>query len=407
MNETVSLVEVLYMLFKHRRVILVCTLVTFAVSALISLVLPKWYEARATVLPPESTSTQSDMAGLLRFAGYQPAFIPTVTSPSEIFSVILESRKVTDAVIDSLNLIERFGFKTRKKAISKLDKYTEVSVTTEGLVEIRYEDKDRDRSAEVANAFVDELDRFNRESRITSAKKVREFIEHRTEQVIGELEEAETELQRFKESTGAVAISEQTEASIETAAEIYGRIAELEVSIERFRQYATDRSPEIVDLKSQIRALERKLGEMGFMTVDTGAVEGSRLFPSFENAPEIEKRLAELMRDVEIKRSVFAVLSGQYEEARIQEMRDTPTVQVLDRASPPLARSRPRRKVIVAVSTAFAFLLSSFIVFSRQRLHGYDGIDGRRALSEISDMLRDDIRTIAGLLGSGRGKSRG
>jgi uncharacterized protein involved in exopolysaccharide biosynthesis len=406
MKDTVSLIDVVYMLFKHRRVILACTLLTFGVSALVSLVLPKWYEARATVLPPESTSAQADVSGLLRFAGYQPAFIPTVTSPSEIYTAILESRKVTDAVIDSLNLLEEFGYTTRKKTIARLEKYKSVTVTAEGLVEIRYEDKDRVRSADVANAFVDELDMFNRESRITSAKRVRRFIEHRIEQVTRELETAETELQRFKEDTGAVAISEQTRASIETAADIFGRIAELEVGIERLRQYATDRSPEMVDLKSQIRALERKLGEMGFMVGDNDAATGSRLFPSFESAPGLEKRLAELMRDVEIKRSVFAVLSGQYEEARIQEMRDTPTVQVLDRASPPLGRSRPRRKVIVAVSTAFAFMLSSFIIFSRQRMHGYGEIDSQRALSEISDMLRDDIRAGIRLLGSGRGKSR-
>jgi tyrosine-protein kinase Etk/Wzc len=394
MNDTVSLVDVVYILFKNRRIILTCTIVTIAVSALISLVLPKWYKARATILPPESATSQGDLAGLLMFAGYQPALIPSLTSPTDIYAAILESRKVTDAVIDSLNLVDEFGLRSRVKTIARLEKYTDISVTNEGLVEILYEDRDRERSAAVANALVDELDRFNRESRVTSAKRVRQFIEHRIEQVTRELETAETGLQKFKEKTGAIAISEQTRASIETAAEIYGRIAELEVGIERLRQFATDRSPEIVDLRSQIRALERKLGEMGFMERDANTESGSTLFPSFENAPEFEKRLAELMRDVEIKRSVFTVLSGQYEEARIQEMRDTPTLQVLDRASAPLSRSRPRRKAIVLVSTAFAFLLSSFVVFSRTRLHQPDGPRPESAVAGISEMVRSDFRSL-------------
>jgi len=197
---------------------------------------------------------------------------------------------------------------------------------------------------------------------------VREFIEDRIDQAEDELENAELELKEFKEGTGAVYVSEQAKASIETAAELYGRIVELEVSLERLRQFATDRSPEITDIKSQIRALEKNLAQMGYATGDSDQAAKSKLFPSFDNAPELEMRLSELMREVEIKRSVYKVLSEQYEEAKIQEMRDTPTLHVLDWAQPPLVRSKPKRKVVVAVSTAFAFILSSIAVIWRKKM---------------------------------------
>ena len=52
-------------------------------------------------------------------------------------------------------------------------------------------------------------------------------------------------------------------------------------------------------------------------------------------------------RDVKVQEQVFELLTAQLEESRIRETRDTPTVQVLDAAVPPLHKSRPKRSVIV------------------------------------------------------------
>jgi len=367
-EERIDLLEIGRVMLDGRRTIIACTVAAMLISAGVSLVLPKWYKARATILPPESSMAQTDVVGLMRYAGYQPALLPTVTSPSDIYAAVLQSSRVVNSVIDSLDLMTEYSSKSRVKILDRVISHLDVGVTKESLIRVDYEDKDRERSARVANAFVSELDRFNRETRVTSARRVREFIEDRIDQAEDELENAELELKEFKEGTGAVYVSEQAKASIETAAELYGRIVELEVSLERLRQFATDRSPEITDIKSQIRALEKNLAQMGYATGDSDQAAKSKLFPSFDNAPELEMRLSELMREVEIKRSVYKVLSEQYEEAKIQEMRDTPTLHVLDWAQPPLVRSKPKRKVVVAVSTAFAFILSSIAVIWRKKM---------------------------------------
>jgi hypothetical protein len=133
---------------------------------------------------------------------------------------------------------------------------------------------------------------------------------------------------------------------------------------------------------------------MGYMVPNEDKGSDSNLFPRFDDAPELEKRLAELLREVEIRRSVYAVLSEQYETARIQEMKNTPTLQVLDWAHPPLARSRPRRRAIAAVTGVFAFLLSSFIALSRDKKHLDAAVPPDRAAAEISAMLRGDLRAL-------------
>lgn len=402
MDDKVSLPGVVYVLFRYRRAIAAATALAVLVSAGISLVLPKWYKAKATILPPESVTSDTDIAGLMRSAGYRRARLLTLVSPSDVFSAILTSHRVTTAVIDSLDLMEVYGVGSMVDVIDIVADRRKVSVNPKGLIEVEYEDRDAGLAADVANAFVRLLDEFNRETQITSARRVRQFIENRIGEAITDLEVAEGRLQEFKEATGAVFISEQARVSIETAAEIYGRIAELEVDLERLGEFATDRSPEVVDIRSQIRALEHKLAEMGYMKSGDENTNDSSLFPKFSTAPELEKRLGELTREVEIKRSVYRVLSEQYEEAKIQEMRDTPTLQVLDWAHRPMVRSKPRRKTIVAVSGALALLLSSFVVFSRRTAGEEILPQGSSVPVEIGRMLRSDIRAIIRVLGSKR-----
>jgi tyrosine-protein kinase Etk/Wzc len=399
MDERLSLTGLIYKLARNRKVIIVSTLGAILISAAVSLLLPKWYRATASILPPESASGQADIGGMMRFAGYQPAFIPTITSPSEIYVAVLESNRIMDAVVDSFDLMTVYKAKNSEDARGYLRRHAKASVTADGIVRIACEDKSRTRAAQMANTFVRELDRFNRTSRSASVRNVRRFIETRLEQTVAELGSAEEELQRFKEQTGAVLISEQTRTSIETAAGIYGQIAGLEVNLERLGQFATEKSPEIIDIRTRIRAMERKLAEMGYM--ESASEEGmdSKLFPKFSNAPELERQLAELLREVEIKRTVYAVLSEQYEQARIQEMKNTPTIMVLDWAQEPITRWRPKRTRLVAVTAVCALLLSSLIVLARERINTDSGSPEREALSKISMMLSGDIRRLLSLFG--------
>jgi len=399
MEQRVNLVEVTRRLVVNRKVIALCTVATLLVSVVVSLLLPKWYRAVATTLPRDTTASQMNIAGMMRFAGYQPALLPTVTSPSDIDAAILKSVWVKNAVIDSLDLMTAYDSKNREAARKELSKRCKISITNSGLVVVRSEDRDRTRVAEIANAFVRELDRFNRYSRTTSARVVREFIEVRIEEIIGELDRAEDGLRKFKDETGLMLISEQTEASIQTAAEIYGMIAQLEVARERLTLFATERSPEIIDINRQIAALERKLGEMGYNDSAGDADSSTRLFPKFSSAPDLEQRLAVLMREVEIKRAVYVVLSEQYEEARVREMRDIPTVQVLDWAEPPEGPSRPKKKVIVAISTICAFLLSSLYVLAKARQQENAGKAVGSLSRDITAFIREDLRKLGELLG--------
>ncbi len=84
-------------------------------------------------------------------------------------------------------------------------------------------------------------------------------------------------------------------------------------------------------------------------------------------APALAVRYGRLLRDVEIQKTVYTFLTRQYEEAKIQERRDTPTVQVLDVGVPAEIAARPKKKVVVAAATGVALFFALIWCFVLER----------------------------------------
>ena len=92
------------------------------------------------------------------------------------------------------------------------------------------------------------------------------------------------------------------------------------------------------------------------------------IFPAFSRMPELETQLRQLMREVEIQNTLFTFLTQQYEEAKINEAKDTPTIQILDIAVKPNVKYKPFRALIVIGTGMFGLIFGCFISFVRERI---------------------------------------
>ncbi|MGD2215555.1 MAG: GNVR domain-containing protein [Gemmatimonadales bacterium] len=86
----------------------------------------------------------------------------------------------------------------------------------------------------------------------------------------------------------------------------------------------------------------------------------------FRGSPELTFEYERLQRRVTIKQDVFTTLRRSYEEARIQEVNDTPLITVIDRAVPPHDKSSPRRRLTVMIAFALGGVLGVFGAFGRE-----------------------------------------
>lgn len=82
----------------------------------------------------------------------------------------------------------------------------------------------------------------------------------------------------------------------------------------------------------------------------------------YEDSPELNMIFYQLDREAEAKKSVYLTLQQQLELARIEEVKQSPILHILDHASPPIGKSSPRRILFLVSSIIFGLIFSSIRV---------------------------------------------
>lgn len=354
-------------LFRWRRLLIVNTIVAAVLTLVVMrLFFPNWFTATTSIMPPEKDTGSFGFAtgmlpsGLSSLLGGSGLALPGLASPSDLYASILKSRTVSLAVIEKHGLKEVFGAKLEIEALAVLHGHTLVTVRPEGIISLSYEDTDPERAAAVANSFIDELNRVNQENLISRAGAMREFIEGRLNESVVDLTLAEEALETFQKEHNAVALDEQVKAAINAIADLRGQLVIAEIELGVMKKSLSPDNTQYKNQEFKIQQIRKQLERLK---------KGDEVFPDssilnipMSEAPELGLAYARLMRDLKIEETIFELLKQQYEQAKIQEMRDTPTVQVLDIARVPEMKSRPRRTIIAAMAGVMSFGLTLFFV---------------------------------------------
>lgn len=84
------------------------------------------------------------------------------------------------------------------------------------------------------------------------------------------------------------------------------------------------------------------------------------------NSPQLQLEQARLEREVLTQSQLYSLLVRQYEMARIEEKRDTPTFSVVDPPHPPARKYRPRTSLNVLIAFFAALGLQVALAYARQ-----------------------------------------
>jgi uncharacterized protein involved in exopolysaccharide biosynthesis len=347
------------------------------ITLIVSMLLPKAYESTTTLLPQLESKeggalsallTATAAGGMAQNLGIGLPGIPT--TPTDIFVAILKSRVMADDVITRFNLMDRYDEPTMQQARDELMDRVRVTISKEKVIKVVVEDHDPRVAAEMANFYVANLDRLNRTVNISKAGQNRAFIERRLGETQVNLVKAEEALRDFQTKNKAVAVEAQSKVMIEAAATIQGQITAQEVQLQVMSSYLSQENPELARVRSSIEELRKQLSVMESGKGGKGMLPGDRLHPAMITVPELALQYGRLFRELKVQETLYTLLTSQYEQAKITEARDTPTVQVLDPAIPADRHSRPRLLLnasLAAVSGFCVALLVAYVVTSRNR----------------------------------------
>ena len=362
--DEINLLEYFSVLSKRKRFIGALTGGVFVLSIIGSLLLPDRFAATASVMQgaQDNSMKVSMMAALPDGLGSAAGGLFGKSS-TDAWVGILESNSVRDGIIKRFGLREAYGKDTIEDTRKELGGNISVVNTKEDVVVITVEDEDPKKAAAMANAFVEELDRINRDAVMTSGKSTRLFVEKRLVETKGELTRIEDGIRAFQMANKALKLDDQSAAIIESFGDLRGRLAAKEVELQVLRSYATDSNPQVQTIRAEIGGLRRQL---------TDAQEGTLrdIFIPTNRIPDLSLQYARLLRDAKVQETLFELLTQQYELARIQEAKDSPTIQVLDLATVPEKKSGPKRGLMVVLATFSALTLSSVWAFVAEYLAG-------------------------------------
>lgn len=362
----VSVWAFLSLVFRQRRLIAVNFIIVCLATVGVTMLLPNWYRATTTLLPPEKETFNLNLQGTM-IAGF-PSLgggfaLPFTASPSDVLSAILKSRTVAEAVVKQNQLQERWKTKSLSDAIEKVQRRLAVSVEPQGVISLSFESRNPQEAAEVANSFIVELDQVNQKTSAGKARATRQFIEERLEQTRRDLAGAEDSLKAFQKLHKTVLLDEETKAAVKSAAELKAQITTDEIQLAVLKKTMGSDHPEVQKLTQKIEETRRQLAKIEF----GGARSDPKGYLSipFEKFPDVSLQLAQLMRDLAVQEKVLELLTQQDEQAKIQEKKDTPTVMVLDPAVPG-SKVRPRRSLLVVLVGGLSLVASIFYILAAE-----------------------------------------
>jgi uncharacterized protein involved in exopolysaccharide biosynthesis len=388
----------LALLWQERRFLFRRAAIGFVCCTILVFLIPVRYTSTTQLMPPDQVGQglATTLAALTKGSGSELGAIGSellgLRTSSDLFIGVLHSRTVEDAIINKFNLRKIYGLRRIEDARKRLSNETDISSDRKsGIITIKVMDHDKQLAAAMAGEYVEQLNQIVVTLNTSSAHKERVFLETRLGQVKENLEAAEKDFSKFASQNTALDVKEQGKALIGAAAELQGQLIAAQTQLEGLRQIYTNENVRVRSLEARIAEYKRQLQKLNgndetssasnSQDESQGGEQGQELYPSIRKLPILGVTWADLYRDTKVQEVVFETLTKQYEIAKVEEARETPSVKVLDIADVPEKKSFPPRTLFILLGTTLVLMGASAWILGRQRWQQIDTDDPRKVLA--------------------------
>lgn len=410
--------ERLWLLWRSRRFLWGVVWKTLLASIVVAFLVPAHYKSAVRFVPAENSSNSgsTSMMGLLNKAiggsdsstmgfGLDAAGLLGAKTPGAFYVEVLKSRTVQDRLIDRFDLRARYRKSTYVEARRKLAKFTEIEEDKKsGVITLTATDYEPKVAAQIANAYVEELNRLAVDLNTSSAHRERQFLEERLSTAREDLARASAGLSQFTSKNSMVDPQNEGRAVMDAAARLQGELIASETELKGLQEIYSNDNVRVRTLKARIAELQAQLrklvGHNGESIPQDSAVGGSAPYPSMHSLPRLGSRYADLYREAKIQEAVYAFVTQQFEMARIQEAKELPIVRVMDAGVASEKKSSPIRSLIVAGSVLGALVLACFWVTGKDRWEQAPADDPYRMLA--ADIAGEFKAALGKLRGKGQ-----
>ncbi len=416
--------KLLRLLWDSRRDLIRAAAVALVASTLIAFLIPKSYTSTAQLMPPD-TQSSSRLAMMAAMASKVGGGLGSVAgdllgmkSSGGLFIGVLRSQTAQDRIVQEFDLQRAYaliGKKSMTDTRTQLDENTSISEDRKsGIISIGVTDHNPKRAAAIANGYVDQLNSLVAELSTSAAHRERVFLEGRLALAKSDLDDASNQLAQFSSKNNTLDMQTEGKAMLDAAGTMAGQMIVAQSELEGLRQIYTDNNPRVRALNARVGELRKQLEKLGGVQplapaggasnpastkdaappsaqapgISSGKIDGLP-FPTIRNLPLLGAKYADYYRRAKIQETVFEMLTEQYELAKVDEAKETPSVKVLDPGRVPERKSFPPRLLIMFLGTFLVFSMSVVWVLGAEQWRAGNPNDPRKILAkEVVETLK-------------------
>ncbi len=282
---------------------------------------------------------------------------------------VLTSRSVFERIIFKYDMLADLHAPSMDMAIQKFNEKASVTLTPEGFFVISMEADSREKSAAIVNDIIAYANQELSTIITSRARRSRIAAEELLKAAQESLTIAQRNMERFRQETGLLFPEEQGISMVQLLATLETELVLAEAQLAGISGTMSSSSPAYIEIA---RTVEYLRGNME----GRGQSDSLGFFPGMDIMPEILREYENFAIDLETRRAIYLMLRQELESLKLEEAKDSPSIEVLVPAVPAALRSYPKRGKMVVGFTAVAFLIAllwmAVITYGRQLLENED-----------------------------------
>lgn len=346
-----SLSEMWVALRERAKLLILAPLLVGAGAAGITGLIEPTFTATTTFLPPQQSQSQVGAASLLTSLGPLAGLAgggAGVGVSADRYVGLMKSVTFSDRIVEHAKLIDVYESKFKVDARNDLADRVNITVgKKDGMISVAVDDKSPQRAADIANRYVIELRAMTQSLAVTESQQRRVFFEQQLTFSRDRLVMAQQALQASGFDAGA--LKAEPRAAADAYARLKAEAMTAEVRLQTLRNSLADGAPEVSRQQSELAALRSQLSRLEQATSSAGGPDYIGKY-----------------REFKYQETLFELYARQFEIARADESREGTLIQVVDPATPPERKSKPKRLLTILLSVGTTFILIVVFVLARR-----------------------------------------
>lgn len=360
--EKISIFDLILVIVKKKKFIIIFTLIMSIIAVAYSLLAPQKWTSSAVFVAINSDNTFSASSILEGFGlGSGGSSIQSTTYK---YSAILKSRAFSEDVISKFDLINYLEI-PKKDSLIALDvalkqlngEIVNIYINDETyFIGIKVTTDDKKLSKDIVEYYLKKIEEYSLNSKNNTGRQKRAFLESRINDLSRCIKAYSDSVKTYQNKNNIVNLENQAKASVEQYGKILTDYYLIDIESDYLKKQYNNDNSKLVDinnkkdiLKSTLKSLENGKNDFNYLL---------SLDKISNNAISIQ----EMLFTIELYKKVLETIYPQYELAKLEELDTMDKIEIIDYPSLAGLRTSPKRAMICVVTFLSSLLFSSLLV---------------------------------------------